>query len=107
MDYAKQKQTAVNYLIHSINEDMFQLSKSEAEWKEVFKKAKEMEEKQMEDFIEWCLQNGWTKYKGLDRWKYIGQKEVFGIKINEIKAPKTTSELLQIFTGQLNETYGK
>lgn len=36
--------TAVNFLIHSINEDMFQLSKSEAEWKEIFKKAKEMEQ---------------------------------------------------------------
>ena len=38
------QQTAVNFLIHSINEDMFQLSKSEAEWKEIFKKAKEMEQ---------------------------------------------------------------
>ena len=36
--------TAVNFLIHSINEDMFQLSKSEAEWKEIFKKAKKMEQ---------------------------------------------------------------
>lgn len=49
MDYAKQKQTAVNYLIHSINEDMFQLSKSEAEWKEVFKKAKAIEKEQIMD----------------------------------------------------------
>lgn len=44
--------TAVNFLIHSINEDMFQLSKSESEWKEIFKKAKEMEQtNSIEDLI--------------------------------------------------------
>ena len=37
--------TAVNYLIHSIHEDMFQLSKSEVEWKEIFEQAKAMENK--------------------------------------------------------------
>lgn len=41
------KQTAVNYLIHSIHEDMFQLSKSESEWKEIFEQAKAMEKEQI------------------------------------------------------------
>ena len=44
------KQTAVNYLIHSIHEDMFQLSKSEVEWKEIFEQAKAMEKQQMFGF---------------------------------------------------------
>ena len=39
--------TAVNYLIHSIHEDMFQLSKSEVEWKEIFEQTKEMEKQQI------------------------------------------------------------
>lgn len=40
----KTKESVASFLIHSINEDMFQLSKSEAEWKKIFKKAKEMEQ---------------------------------------------------------------
>lgn len=43
------KKTGVNYLIHSINEDMFQLSKTEAEWKEIFEQAKQMDKQQMAD----------------------------------------------------------
>jgi hypothetical protein len=43
------KNTAVDYLIHSINEDMFQLSKSEAEWREIIDQAKAMEKEQIAD----------------------------------------------------------
>jgi len=43
------KQTAVNFLIQEIKNDMYVLNKSTKEWNKVFQQAKEMEKEQIED----------------------------------------------------------
>jgi len=40
------KQTAVNFLIQEIKNDMYVLNKSTKEWNKVFQQAKEMEKEQ-------------------------------------------------------------
>jgi hypothetical protein len=41
------KQTAVNFLIQEIKNDMYVLNKSINEWNEIFEQAKEMEKEQI------------------------------------------------------------
>jgi NADH:ubiquinone oxidoreductase subunit 3 (subunit A) len=46
------QQTAVEYLIHHIRQDVFVHSKSTKEWNQVFQQAKEMEKEQILDAYE-------------------------------------------------------
>lgn len=47
------KQTAVQFLIEHIKQDVFVHSKSTKEWNQVFAQAKQMEKGQIIDAVEW------------------------------------------------------
>jgi hypothetical protein len=49
------QQTAVEYLIHHIRQDVFVHSKSTKEWNQVFQQAKEMENQQSQLYATFCL----------------------------------------------------
>jgi hypothetical protein len=49
MENESNKQTAVQWLIHNIVEDQTIKAKSMSEWIDIFKQAKEMEKRQIED----------------------------------------------------------
>jgi hypothetical protein len=51
------KQTAIEYLIQEIKNDLFVNSKSAKEWNEVFRKAIQMEREQIQDAYVECYMN--------------------------------------------------
>jgi hypothetical protein len=52
------QQTAVEYLIHHIRQDVFVHSKSTKEWNQVFQQAKEMEKEQIKKAVNFGDERG-------------------------------------------------
>jgi hypothetical protein len=76
------QQTAVEYLIHHIRQDVFVHSKSTKEWNQVFQQAKEMEKQETTKFtigyFNWLHNNGY-KYNPKVKmyWKMMINETLF------------------------------
>jgi hypothetical protein len=56
------KQTATEYLIQEIKNDALVQAKSTQEWNEVFKKAKQMEREQIDNFIDFINERHFNQF---------------------------------------------
>jgi hypothetical protein len=76
------QQTAVDYLIHHIRQDVFVHSKSTKEWNQVFQQAKKMDKEQKKECWDVAHQAGRFEGKGIaeKNWQTFDQyyEEIYG-----------------------------
>jgi hypothetical protein len=71
---SNKQQTAVEYLIHHIRQDVFVHSKSTKEWNQVFQQAKEMEKERMKGMY---VEGSFAKMRYYDGLEYIDAEQYY------------------------------
>lgn len=66
---------------------------------EAIKQLLEQHEAEMVEAMNWISEDGWVKYKGVDRWKNDSEIALFGVlRTKKYKLqPQTTTDLLTLF----------